>query len=771
MTKNKRSYATPEVLHDAPVRNEVVDADFHFDDFAATFARLASSKGTKTPLVIGINGAWGSGKTSLLMRVRKMLDETKVLLDPTKPAVLNFVNDNENPQKEFRPCRTVWFDAWKYNGEDQLFAALLRNILAEMQRDGFWTWLKTQRNKEEFRWFDLLADSLVQFASAGTFNPKIGDYRVETPLRQASAFFDYFDDSLTKLLDIWVGGKEKDGVLVIFVDDLDRCLPEKTVQVLEAMKLFLDKHGCIFFLGADADIVRQAVETHYKNTGIIGESAKDYLEKIIQLRFNLPPILDEAMAEYLKAQNVDAAMLHRWDALVAAAERNPRRVKSVINGLNLQWVMTLNAGQAQPDSYDDFICYHVAMDIAPLKYLERIQSAVNAPGGYEVAYQLLMNGIKWQQGSEKEKADVAADYKDFEGSIRLKMVFQRIRFSDQFTSTAFKSFYHSSAPPEKKESKEQKVESREERVEKIGVSAEAFEVMGEAKATRGGNLPAGDGNTLFIGGAEFKRVPAGKFIMGSHDEDTQAFDQEKPRHTIDIPYDYWLARFTVTNVDFEKFIAATNFKTTAEEQGSAYGYDGKEWKDIKGAFWRKPRGAESNIDNKGDHPVVSLSWLDAMKYCAWANEEFRAEIAQAGNLILRLPTEAEWEKTARGAYGLIYPWGNEFDPKRLNFADNSKMDTVPVGAYPNGASPYGCEQMAGNVWEWTHTRFEKYPYKVDDGREKEKASETRVLRGGAFGDSSGSVRCACRSYYGPSGRYGSLGFRLCVSPISLISGI
>ncbi len=87
---------------------------------------------------------------------------------------------------------------------------------------------------------------------------------------------------------------ETQGALVIFVDDLDRCLPEKTVQVLEAIKLFLDKHGCIFVLGADLNVVRSAVESHYQNAKITGEGASDYLEKIIRLRFELPPIVDHA---------------------------------------------------------------------------------------------------------------------------------------------------------------------------------------------------------------------------------------------------------------------------------------------------------------------------------------------------------------------------------------------------------------------------------------------------------------------------------------------
>ena len=136
------------------------------------------------------------------------------------------------------------------------------------------------------------------------FELTLDDVKVETPLKSATAFFDYFDASLNRLLASWVSGKltdaaeidEREGALVIFIDDLDRCLPDKVVQVLETIELFLDKRGCVFVLGADTCIVREAVTQHYKQAGFVEDNARDYLDNIIQIRFDLPQIGDIALA-------------------------------------------------------------------------------------------------------------------------------------------------------------------------------------------------------------------------------------------------------------------------------------------------------------------------------------------------------------------------------------------------------------------------------------------------------------------------------------------
>jgi formylglycine-generating enzyme required for sulfatase activity len=227
-------------------------------------------------------------------------------------------------------------------------------------------------------------------------------------------------------------------------------------------------------------------------------------------------------------------------------------------------------------------------------------------------------------------------------------------------------------------------------------------------------------------------IPAGEFLMGSDPSmDKHALDDEKRQHTVYLP-DYYLARTPVTNAQYEVFVQDYE------------NYRPEHWKDGK-----PPKGKE-------DHPVVYVSWRDAVAYCNW--------LAQVTGKAYRLPSEAEWEKGARGIDGWIYPWGNEWDPKQCNSEEGGRGDTTPVGAYPEGASRYGLLDMAGNVWEWCHSLYKPYDYDAKDGREDPKASGLRVLRGGAFYNNQRIVRCASRDKNIPYNRNYYVGFRVVVAP-------
>lgn len=745
-----RKYLTPEIMHDAPL-HERKAADFHFDDFSATLARLIANPETETPFAMAINGAWGSGKTSLLLRLKHMLDK------PELAQKHRFANSKEEA-REFRTCKTVWFDAWKYNDENELLVALVRVILQTMQRDGlinkFTAWLEDPSQPA----YDLsmfINAFEVSFGGLGAgLKFKLDPEKHKTPSRfeEYTAFFDYFDEAFGRLLNLWVYDKAevsedalKKGALVIFIDDLDRCMPDKTVQVLEALKLFFDKRGCIFVLGADIKIVQAAVESHYKNIGITGESAKDYLEKIIQLRFDLPPILGDAMEKHLRSQGVNEAMLKRWQALVAAAEVNPRRVKSVINDLNLQWFMAVNSGQAEGVDRDDFICWQALMHAAPAAFARQVLDFEDK----SIRFGFIQDALKWQNGKQEDREAVKGFFNAYEDkeAKRLRGVLRQISFSQEFSPDALDAMIYLVAPPAvpKPEPEKAIVEEPRRSAELETLGEAAFAEMAEAptRGEKGRSVPPQDGNRLSIGGLEFARVPKGKFIMGSKEDNELAGSVEKPQHTVELS-DYWMAKFILTNQQYADFLG-------------------------------KQKHPVSDWQKRKDHPVVNVSWNDAVAYCKWFNETYQNELKAAGGLTLRLPSEAEWEKAARGAYGNEWPWGNEFDPNKCNSVEGQKGGTTSVGAYSalGGDSPYGCADMAGNVWEWCGDWFGEAEYKprasapVVDPRGPQ-SGKYRVLRGGSFPSNRYDARCAYRHFHYPDSRTYYIGFRVCLSSPSHI---
>jgi formylglycine-generating enzyme required for sulfatase activity len=191
--------------------------------------------------------------------------------------------------------------------------------------------------------------------------------------------------------------------------------------------------------------------------------------------------------------------------------------------------------------------------------------------------------------------------------------------------------------------------------------------------------------------------------------------------------EYWMGKYPVTVAQFAAFIKASKHRTTAEEKGSGWVWTGKKWKDMPGADWLHPRGKGSGVEGKADHPVTQVSWADAAAFCGWAGK--------AAGVAVHLPSEAQWEKAARGTDGRLYPWGDEMpDAAHCNFNRNIG-DTTPAGKYsPLGDSPYGCADMAGNVWEWVNDWYDEGYYRVSPQQNPEgpATGQYRTLRGGSW---------------------------------------
>jgi len=245
-------------------------------------------------------------------------------------------------------------------------------------------------------------------------------------------------------------------------------------------------------------------------------------------------------------------------------------------------------------------------------------------------------------------------------------------------------------------------------------------------------------------------VPEGDFIMGT--PAGAGGDDEGPLHKVTLD-GFWIDRTEVTNAQYRIFVGATGHRepTICESGGPTYG-----------------------DETKAEHPVVCVSWDDAKAYCEWAGG--------------RLPTEAEWEKAARGTDERVYPWGNSFDGSRTNYcdtncefshrdttADDGYAKTAPVGSYPTGVSPYGALDMAGNVWEWVSDWYDFYYYGESpqynpQGPDSPKSNwqdsasgPSRVLRGGSWLGFDTNERSAYRAWSPPDKSDIVIGFR-CVVP-------
>jgi formylglycine-generating enzyme required for sulfatase activity len=256
-------------------------------------------------------------------------------------------------------------------------------------------------------------------------------------------------------------------------------------------------------------------------------------------------------------------------------------------------------------------------------------------------------------------------------------------------------------------------------------------------------LRIGSSTTRDADGMLMMYVPAGSFVMGSAQNDPDAFSHEKPQHEVyqDV---FWMDAYEVSNAMFAAFVSQTDYRTLAERQGFSYMYDDSyKWIPIDGINWRNPMGPETYADDM--LPVVHVSYDDATVYCQWAGG--------------RLPTEAEWEKAARGEDGRTYPWGNTFDPDKLHHYSSS--GPVSVDLFPQGKSPYGIYQMAGNAFEWTKDwyRSDYYGISTRENPTGPSAGEYRAIRGGSWNNSQKNVRAAHRDYSMPNYMNHLLGFR------------
>lgn len=342
-----------------------------FDRFAVPLARtIAATDRSTTPWTIGVYGEWGSGKTTFLKLVEKALEPSGV--------------------------RPIWFNAWKYARDDNLWAALIEKIVVEARRSVRWyrqpdvrlrIWLRSidfgAGFFELFRkllaigfkvamltalilvaislvpvngnpvtgWFatsGLLADPAIRvlvgvLAAMGTkpeallklFDVKLGAdlgaFRRRRLHRSQTALLDDFTAEFQGVLNVVYRRKP----LVVIIDDLDRCLPEQTLQIIETIKLFLDEPGCVFLLAVDREVIEQAIRVKYKDLPAVGELGETFFEKIVQLPYSLPPPAAGRVEAYIRSISTDPEVLACLPILRGTTPYNPRRIKRSVQAFTL----------------------------------------------------------------------------------------------------------------------------------------------------------------------------------------------------------------------------------------------------------------------------------------------------------------------------------------------------------------------------------------------------------------------------------------------------
>ncbi len=298
-----------KLLSDNPILNSKEDK-FGFSQYVDILEESISDTDS-LPFTIGIFGEWGTGKTSLMLLLKKLCEN----------------ND----------FKTVWFDPWKYDNKEALWAAIIQSILIEINTNGKSPKLKKNSKDllKKLAWFSIKEG--IYTITGGMIKPDDIDKMKENINKISDTLIDFnideynilnkFENIFSEIVNEYVG---KNGRLIVFIDDLDRCIPKNAITVLESLKLYLDNSRCIFILGMDRSIIEFGI--NHKYGGVINLSGREYLDKIIQLPFFIPPIeftkLRNFLSKKTKAANYSEPI---WYLLEYGLGGNPRKAKRFVN--------------------------------------------------------------------------------------------------------------------------------------------------------------------------------------------------------------------------------------------------------------------------------------------------------------------------------------------------------------------------------------------------------------------------------------------------------
>jgi len=741
----------------------------HYADVLAEVVLTAD-----TPITIGIFGPWGSGKTSLMRLVAEQLINRRTA--------------------GHRWAQAVWFNAWQYErDEGALWRALLLRVLEGLESDQLskedaqqiadWRMRlytdvqRTEAGSIQIDWpklgkgalhlgLSLIPTSatfleLVQLlqGEVGTLEEIVSAFQRERTeiYRRQLMLLEEFQGGFAHLVREYVWSRN--GLLVVFIDDLDRCLPERAVEVLEAIKLFLDVKGCVFFIAVDRDVIERVVRVRYASY-LVGEdergsnvpiAGQNYLEKIVQLPFHLPPLEDDQIAGFIDQHDPHLPPGCK-NILALGLEPNPRVVKRTLNILRL--LLKLAERRIVEGTMEPVVPELLAkMVVVQARYHDLYRDLLEYPNLIQDLELAAREGMEVQRavspllplhpphfdGGERGRAESVTLLERY---LRYKPLLRMLRAEPAFadlTRAQITAYIYLTRTTSEETGRAPEIETARlwqdllsndptrlragiATVQAEGLTAQEVQTIvkalvrllePEAEATSLERISAGTA-LAYLGDPrnfdEMVDIPGGEFKCGEKGEPTYVMA-------------YRIGRYPVTNGQYARFLADNpTYPVPHLDEVWAEPYN-----------WNLQR--RTYPEGKANHPVVLVSWEDACAYCEWAGA--------------RLPTETEWEKAARGEDGRTYPWGDTFDPERANVREGGVGSTTPVGVYPDGASPYGLLDCAGNVWEWTTLRAGK---------------NQTIIRGGSWNFRAEDARCFDSDYSQPGHRSHCFGFRIVTGP-------
>ena len=756
--ENREAVKPLALIGDEPVYT-LVDDRLSLRNFAETIA--AVSLGTEGPFTIGVFGRWGHGKTSLLRLSMDLVD-----------------------QQEREDVTTAWFNAWQYEKEPHPIVPLVATIIRALEEH-----LARRPQAKIKKGAAALTRALRAVAYGFSAKTRInipGVAEVEAgfvakemidreeklkgqsvdPLLDQSLYYNAFQ-LLARL-----GGEETEPAdrpkIVVFIDDLDRCFPKNAVHLLESIKLVLAQPGFVFVLAVDKRVIEGYLNKRYRDDyGLLEyQQGQSYLDKIIQLPFAIPSHMQRfedfiaRMLDREELKDLAAAFKPTQQIIGPTCNYNPREVVRFFNGI---LVDSFIWGRVNPGDAFDAGVFTVARSLQNqcdhiyrlmLRDAEFCKALTEGEGDVRdrlyrlrdtaprVARQPEVAGDAEAAAMPEDMAKWAGEHERLvrfwspEHDQAVKELLGREHLCELLDSEPGQRWLGDEELRRRIEQfiAVQRAEPEEPPDKEPSVPKDILRAIEAAE--KGPRIADADSPDYWV------TIPAGKFWMGAQagkesgrNFDPEARSSESPVHEVSHG-EYRIGRYPVTVVEYDEF----------KEAG---GYGNKDyWKAGGFGKWEAPGDWEKQTEYR-NRPVTEVSWYEASAYASWKGA--------------RLPSEAEWERAARGEEGRRYPWGDDPPtPRMANFGLLLGRPS-PVGVYVEGVTPERIHDLAGNVWEWCRDVWhESYNGAPADGSACTTGGKGsgRVLRGGSWHSDEIYLRSAYRRRNTPDNRVDHLAFRV-----------